>query len=90
MNCQHVSKLLCAAVGDRRSFSFQLISHYLQGKIDSGSKQEVQLVGKLLIDMILVSHKFNNELAASKGIGKVFHLVGSVLPLAKSVPKHSL
>ncbi len=52
---------------------------YLQRKLDGAAKGfapgNVTLVARLLIDMIVISYRFDNELSRERGIGKIFDAV---------------
>ena len=53
-------------------FSGQLILHYI-GKMILEEKYEKATL--LLLDMIIMSDRFDNELTSEKGVGKVFDKV---------------
>ena len=57
----------------------KLIMEYLQRKLDGAAKGfapgNVTLVARLLIDMIVISYRFDNELSRERGIGKIFDAV---------------
>ena len=50
-------------------FILQLILHYIGEMINA---LEIEKATRLLLDMIIVSERFDNELTSEKGVGKVF------------------
>lgn len=59
-----------------RPFLFRkLIMEYMKSKLDSRCPIMFVEVARILIDMIKVSYRFENELCAEKGIGKIFDMV---------------
>lgn len=55
--------------------SEKLILDYLRDKLNCGSLKNVEIVARLLFDMILVSYRFDNELNPERGIGKIFDMM---------------
>ena len=53
-------------------FSIQLILHYIGEMI---LKEKYEKATLLLLDMIIMSDRFDNELTSEKGVGKVFDKV---------------
>ncbi len=53
----------------------QLILEYLQRKLSEETLHNIDLVGRLLFDMIIMAYRFENELSDDKGIGKIFDQV---------------
>jgi len=66
------------------SFFFQLIVTYLRQKLTDkrcdllGNNEAVQIVAKHLVDMIIMSYRFDNDLVPERGIGKIFDAVSLV------------
>ncbi len=66
--------------------SEKLILEYLQRKLDKSGDgksvfsrgNNVRLVARLLVDMIVVSYRFDNELSRDRGIGKIFDSVRGI------------
>ncbi len=54
---------------------FQLILEYLKHKLDTVSDNCYQLVARLLVDMVIMSYRFENDLNPKRGIGKILDLV---------------
>lgn len=52
-----------------------LILHYLQSMLVTGETEKICTAAQLIIDMVIVSHRFDNELSETRGIGKVFDTV---------------
>jgi len=52
-----------------------LILHYIQTKLDKCQEDQVKHAGKVLVDMVIISHKFDNDIEADRGIGKVFDVI---------------
>ena len=52
--------------------SFQLILHYIGEMVMA---QSFEKATQLLLDMIIISDRFDNELTSEKGVGKVFSKV---------------
>ena len=55
--------------------SEKLILEYLRRKLNRRTEAMFLEVGRLLVDMIIISHRFDNELSANRGIGKIFNKV---------------
>ena len=55
---------------------FQLILHYIGEMILA---ENFEKATQLLLDMIIISDRFDNELTSEKGVGKVFAKVSSLL-----------
>lgn len=51
----------------------QLILHYIGDMINDEEDDQLEKGAKMVIDMIIMSHRFQNELTGEKGIGKVFN-----------------
>lgn len=54
-----------------------LILHYIKCKLDTGKEVKVKQAASILVDMIIISHKFDNNIEADKGIGKVFDIISN-------------
>lgn len=50
----------------------QVILHYVGGMILDGEDCELEKAATLIIDMIVMSNRFDNELSSEKGVGRVF------------------
>ena len=53
----------------------QLILDYLKNKLDTEERDQFSEVARLLIDMIKVSYRFDNDLCEGRGIGKILDVV---------------
>lgn len=53
-----------------------LILHYIERKLDSGKEDQIKEAGRILVDMVIISHKFDNSIESDRGIGKVFDIIG--------------
>ena len=56
--------------------SEQLIMTYVGDLIVTEDEEKLDKAARLVTDMIIMSHRFDNELSHKKGIGKVFDQVG--------------
>jgi len=54
-----------------------LILHFIQTKLESGKENQVKQAAAILVDMVIISHKFDNNIESDRGIGKVFDLISS-------------
>lgn len=52
---------------------------YLKNKLDTEEEDQFAEVARLLIDMIKVSYRFDNDLCEGRGIGKILDLVNDSL-----------
>jgi hypothetical protein len=43
--------------------------------LNTGDEDKIGHAAKLIVNMIVMSHKFDNELSHEKGVGKVFDTV---------------
>ena len=55
--------------------SEQLIMTYIGDMIVTEDEEKLEVAARLVTDMIIMSHRFDNELSCKKGIGKVFDQV---------------
>jgi len=54
-----------------------LILHFIQTKLRSGKQDQVKQAGSILVDMVIISHKFDNTIETDRGIGKVFDIISA-------------
>lgn len=54
-----------------------LILHYIKAKLDNGKEDQLKQAGKVLVDMVIISHKFDNTIESDRGIGKVFDIIAN-------------
>jgi len=60
-----------------------LILHFIQSKLKTGKEEQIKQAGSILVDMVVISHKFDNTIEPDKGIGKVFDII-SAYPKSES------
>merc|ERR1711994_426336 len=54
-----------------------LILHFIQSKLKTGKEEQIKQAGSILVDMVVISHKFDNTIEPDKGIGKVFDIISA-------------